>query len=87
MDFVQSYILIPVIALAIVMIVLAVTKKKARKPIPRLIFFVFLLIIAGVIFRGNKLTSYSLMRAGVILAIIVVVVIIKNRKKLRVKKN
>lgn len=80
----QSYILISVIVLAIIMTVLILTRKKMQKPLSKLAALAFLLIIAGIIFGENRLISYSLMGVGAVLAIID---IIKKLKKPRVKSD
>lgn len=78
----QIYILISIIVLAIIMVVLILTRKKMEKPLSKLATFAFMFIIAGIVFEDNRFISYSLMGFGVVLAIID---IIKKIKKPSVK--
>lgn len=74
----QIYILIAVITLAIIAIVVILRRKKEQKPLSKLAALAFSLITAGIIFGDDQLIGYSLMGAGVILAIIDIV---KKSKK------
>jgi len=80
----QVYILISIIVLAIIMIVLVLTRKKMQKPLSKLATFAFVFIMAGIIFGNNRLIGYSLMGFGVVLAIID---IIKKLKKPSIKSD
>jgi len=80
----QIYIFIGLIALAAIMAVLILTRKKMGKPLSRLAGFAFVFIMAGLIFGENRLIGYSLMGVGVVFA---VVDIIKKLKKPSVKSN
>jgi len=78
------YILIGIIALAGIMAVLVLTRKKMKKPLSPLAGLAFAFIIAGLIFGENRLIGYSLMGVGVVFA---VVDIVKRTKKPRVNNN
>lgn len=69
----QVYILISVIVLAVIMVILIMTKKRMQKPPSRLTAFAFIFIMAGIIFGDDRLIGYSLIGVGVILAIIDIV--------------
>ena len=77
----QVYILIVIIALAGIMVVLVLTRKKMKKPLTPLAGLAFGFIIAGMIFGDNRLIGYGLMGIGVVLAVIDMV------KKLKTKKD
>lgn len=66
----QIYILIAVVALAIIAVIIALRRKKEQKPLSKLAALAFGFIIAGIIFGDNKLIGYSLMGTGVMIAII-----------------
>ncbi|MBA7647209.1 hypothetical protein ES703_54980 [subsurface metagenome] len=72
------YILISIIALAIIAVVVFLRRKTEPKPLSTLAALAFLLIIAGIFFGDNQLISYSFFGAGVILAFIDIV---KKSKK------
>ncbi len=74
----QIYILISIIVLAIIAVVVFLRRKTEQKPLSTLAALAFLLIIAGLFFVDNRLISYSLFGAGVILAFIDIV---KKSKK------
>ena len=59
-----------IITLAAVMIILFLTRKKIQRPLSRLAAFSFALIIAGIAFGEDRLTSCSLMGSGIFLAVI-----------------
>jgi len=65
------YILIAIIALAILLTIL-VYKKKTKMPskLTPLTGFAFAFIIAGIVFGQNRLLGYSLMGIGILLSII-----------------
>lgn len=66
----QIYILIAVVALAIIAVIVALRRKREQEPLSKLAALAFGFIIAGIIFGDNRLIGYSLMCIGVILAII-----------------
>ncbi|MBZ9578710.1 hypothetical protein KJA14_02565 [Patescibacteria group bacterium] len=74
----QIYILISIIVLAIIAIVVILRRKKEQKPLSKLAALAFSLVIAGIVFGDDRLIGYSLMGAGVILAVIDIV---KKSKK------
>lgn len=74
----QIYILISIIVLAIIAVVVILRRKKEQKPLSTLAALAFSLVLAGIIFVDNRLISYSLFGAGIILAFID---IIKKSKK------
>jgi DMSO/TMAO reductase YedYZ heme-binding membrane subunit len=84
MDTSKIYILIGIIALAVIMAVLILTRKKMGKPLSRLAAFAFVFIMAGLIFGENRLVGYSLIGVGIVFAI---VDIIKRLKKPGVNNN
>jgi uncharacterized membrane protein len=65
----QIYILISIIALAIIAIVVILRRKKEQKPLSKLAVFAFGFVIAGIIFGDDRLIGYSLISTGVIIAI------------------
>ena len=69
MDLSQSYILVSIIALAIIAISLVSRKKKTQKN-SFLSGIASLLIIFGIILGENQLMSYSLFGLGIIIAFI-----------------
>ena len=79
MNISQIYVLISVVALAVIMFVLILTRKKMGKPLSKLATVAFLFIIAGLVFNGNRFVSYGLMGVGVILAIVDTVNKSKNK--------
>jgi 1,4-dihydroxy-2-naphthoate octaprenyltransferase len=80
----QIYILISIIALAIIAIVVILGRKKEQKPFSKLATFAFVFIMAGIIFGDDRLIGYSLIGVGVVLAIIDIV---KKLKKPSVKSD
>ncbi|MDD3170347.1 MAG: LPXTG cell wall anchor domain-containing protein [Candidatus Pacebacteria bacterium] len=76
----QIYILIGIIALAGIMAVLVLTKKKMNKPLTPLSGLAFGFIIAGMIFGENRLVGYGLMGFGVALAVVDMVRKLKDKK-------
>jgi len=73
------YILISIIALAIIAVVVILRRKKEQKPLSTLAALAFLLVVAGIFFgRDDRLIGYSLLGAGLILAFIDIV---KKSKK------
>jgi uncharacterized membrane protein len=70
MNISQTYVLVSIIALALIAIVLILLGKKEPKPLSKLAALAFVFIIAGVFFGDDRLISYSLMGAGVVLAVV-----------------
>lgn len=70
MDPSQIYVLVGIIALAGIMAVLVLTRKKIRRPLSPLAGLAFAFIIAGMIFGDNRTIGYSLIGVGIILALI-----------------
>jgi len=77
----QIYILIGIIALAGIMAVLILTRKKMKRPLSPLAGLAFAFIIAGMVFGDSRLIGYGLMGVGVVLAVVDMV------RKLKVKKD
>lgn len=77
----QIYILVGIIALAGIMVVLALARKKIGRPLSPLAGLAFAFIIAGMIFGENRIIGYGLMGFGVVLAAIDIV------RKLRAKRD
>ena len=77
----QIYILIGIIALAGIMVILVLTRKKINKPLTPLAGLAFGFIIAGMIFGESRLIGYGLIGVGVVLAVIDIV------RKTKVKKE
>ena len=73
----QIFILISIIVLAIIAMVVILRRKK-QKPLSKLAALAFSFVIAGIVFGDDRLIGYSLMGAGVILAVIDIV---KKSKK------
>jgi hypothetical protein len=72
------YIALSLVVLAIIAILVIVTSKKKKQKQPsKLAMFAFLFIISGIFFGDNRLIGYSLIGAGVLLAILD---IIRNRQ-------
>ena len=67
----QFYILIGIIAIAIVAAILVLTGKIAPKPFSKLSTFAFIFVLTGIFFGSdNRLIGYGLIGIGVILAVI-----------------
>lgn len=67
----QIYILISVIALAIIMaIVFLVRRDKKGKRLSTLGGWALVFVLAGIIFGDDRLIGYSLMGVGILLAVI-----------------
>jgi len=77
----QIYILISIIALACIMFILILTRKKMQKPLTPLTGLAFAFVIAGLIFGESRLTGYILMGIGVILAVVDIVRKMKGKKE------
>jgi hypothetical protein len=70
----QTYIIIAIITLAIIIGLLILTKKtRSESMLSPLAGLSFVLIITGVIFGENQIIGYSLMGAGVLIALIDIV--------------
>lgn len=76
----QIYILISIVVLAGIMVILIVTRKRIGRPLFQLATLAFLFILAGIIFGENRITGYSLMGVGIILAVIDIIRQMKNKK-------
>ncbi len=70
MNISQLYILISILALAVILLILVLTRKNMQKPLSVLSALAFGFVIAGIIFGEDPLVGYSLMGVGVILAFI-----------------
>ena len=78
----EFYILIAVIALAIIFVLLLYSgKNKKTKRLSPLAILAFVFIIAGICFGDNRTIGYSFMGAGVLTA--VVDIILKERASKR----
>ena len=77
----QVFVLISIIVLLIIAIFLFFSKKnKKEKRITPLTGIAFGFIVAGIAFGNNRLIGYSLMGAGVLLAIIDIVINLKRKR-------
>jgi uncharacterized membrane protein len=71
MDASPVYILISIMILALVATVLYfASRKKPEERLSKLAALAFAFIIAGIIFGENRLIGYSLLGAGVLLALV-----------------
>ncbi len=77
----QIYILVGIIALAGIMVILVLTRKKIKRPLSPLAGLAFAFIIAGLVFGESRLIGYGLMGIGVILAVIDIVRKMKAKKE------
>jgi len=78
----QIYILIFLVALAIIAIIIFfVRKDKKGDRLSRLGGLSLMFVLAGILFSGNRLIGYSLIGIGVLLAVIDIVKRIKSTKK------
>jgi hypothetical protein len=76
----ELYIVLSIIVLlAIAALIFFVNKGKQKKKMSKLAAVAFAFVIAGIVFAGDQLISYSLIGVGIILAVIDI--IIKLRKK------
>ncbi len=67
----QVFILIAIIALAVVALVaLQIRRSGTRKPLTPLTSLAFACIVAGIVFGENRFLGYGLMGLGVILSLI-----------------
>jgi hypothetical protein len=66
----QIYILIAIVALAAIVIVMILTRKRMKKSLSWLSVLAFLFIVAGITFGESRLLGYGLMGAGLALAVI-----------------
>jgi len=71
------WILISIVVLLIIGILVFVLKKNKRQKLTPLASFAFVFVLAGIIFRDNRIVGYPLIGIGVVLAIIDMV---KNKK-------
>jgi uncharacterized membrane protein len=65
----QIYIIISIASLVVVVILFLAARKKGKKLTP-LVGLAWALVLAGVVFSEDRLIGYSLMGAGVALAVI-----------------
>jgi uncharacterized membrane protein len=65
----QIYIIISIATLVFVVILFLAARKKGNKLTP-LLGLAWALVLAGIIFGENRLIGYSLIGAGVVLAVI-----------------
>ena len=79
----QIYILVAIIALAGIMTVLVLTRKKMNKSLTPLAGLAFGFIIAGIIFGDSRAVGYGLMGIGVVLAVIDIVKKLKAKKEVK----
>jgi len=71
MDTLQFYILISIVAIAIVAAILVLTGKVIPKPFSKLATFAFIFVLAGIFFGSDdRSIGYGLIGIGVILAVI-----------------
>lgn len=71
MNSLQAWILISIIALAIIRAMMVILRRKGRnKPFSKLAALAFLFIFAGAVFGDDRLKGYSLMGIGITLAIV-----------------
>jgi uncharacterized membrane protein len=69
MDISLIYIIISIVALVLVVILFLAARKKGKKLTPS-VGFTWALVLAGIILSEDRLIGYSLIGAGVALAII-----------------
>lgn len=82
MELSQIYVLIGIIALAIIAIVLFFVRKDRRgRKLTPLASLSLAFVLAGIIFGDNRLIGYSLIGIGLILAVIDMIKKIKKGKK------
>lgn len=68
--FSQTYILIALVALAVIVGLVFFVKHKGGKKLTPLAGLAFALVVAGIVFGDERLIGYSLMGVGVALAVI-----------------
>lgn len=78
MDNSQVYVLISLVAVALILTTLVLMRKNMGKPLSKIAAIAFSLVIAGVTLGEDRLIGYSLMGAGIAVAI---VDIIKKKRK------
>lgn len=74
MNISQIYIIISIAALVFVVVLFLAARRKGKKLTP-FVGFAWAIVLAGIIFSENRLIGYSLMGAGVVLAVIDMVII------------
>lgn len=80
MDQGQIYVLVGIVALAIIMMLIFLVRGRApKKKISRLAQLSFVFIFAGLIFNQDRFIGYGLMTFGGILAIIDIVRKLNNK--------
>lgn len=78
----QIYILIAIVGLLLIVLALFIIKKNKKKPrLTPLTSLAFAFIIAGIVFGDNRLTGYTLIGTGVLLAIIDIIIKLKKKRK------
>jgi membrane protein DedA with SNARE-associated domain len=78
----QIYIVISIIVLAIIAILIFVTKKnKKEKRITPLAGIAFAFVVAGIVFGDDRLIGYSLIGIGVIFAVIDIIMQLKKKTR------
>jgi drug/metabolite transporter (DMT)-like permease len=71
MDASPFFILVAIVALAVIAILtLWIRKKEPQKQLSPLASLAFLLVVAGILFGEDRITGYGLLGAGVVLAIV-----------------
>lgn len=71
----QGYILISIVALAVIAcLVFFVNKGKSARRLTPLAGLAFALVLAGLIFGENRMLGYGLLAAGVLLAVVDMIV-------------
>jgi sugar phosphate permease len=76
----QMYILISIVALAVIAIVFIFTRKSPHKPFSKLTILAFCFFAVGIIFGENIMIGYSLTGCGVGFATIDIIRKIKKPK-------
>ena len=82
METIQIYILISIIALLMIFILMFFVKKnKKQKRLTPLSGLALVFVIFGIVFGDSRLTGYSLIGIGVLLAVIDSFIKLKSKKK------
>ena len=82
MDMAQIYIIIAIGVLAVIAAIVFLVRKHKKKKTHKLTPFAsiaFGLILAGIIFSGDRVLSYGLMGAGIIFAVVDIVLKLKQK--------
>lgn len=84
----QIYILISIVVLLIITIVVFfVRKDKKGKRLTTLASLSFVFVLAGIIFADSRLMGYSLIGAGILLAVIDIFLKSKNNRRQKLSKS